>query len=66
MIRRFGSSPVRGQRYTLRHGAYAVLLAGRDILVTYQDEPEPEVQLPGGGIDPGKSPLQALRREVYG
>jgi 8-oxo-dGTP diphosphatase len=49
----------------MRHGAYAVLLAGRDILVTYQDEPEPEVQLPGGGIDPGESPLQALRREVY-
>jgi len=65
MIRRFGEAPLRAQSYRLRHGAYAVLLRGRDILVTYQEEPDPEFQLPGGGIDPGESPLQALRREVY-
>jgi 8-oxo-dGTP diphosphatase len=65
MIRRFGGSPAKGQRYRLRHGAYAVLMDGRDVLLTYQAEPEPEFQLPGGGIDPGESPLRALRREVY-
>lgn len=35
------------------------------MLLTHQDAPEPEVQLPGGGIDPGESPVQALIREVY-
>lgn len=65
MIRRFGDAPVRGQRYTLRRGAYAVLLEGRDVLLTHQAEPEPEFQLPGGGIDRGESPVRALRREVF-
>lgn len=35
------------------------------LLLTHQAEPEPELQLPGGGIDPGESPLQALHREVF-
>lgn len=65
MIRRFGEPPVKGQRYVLRHGTYAVLMNGGDVLLTYQESPEPEFQLPGGGIDPGESPLRALRREVY-
>ncbi len=64
MIRRFGESLVRGQKYGLRHGVYAVLVRGRDVLLTHQAEPEPEFQLPGGGIDPGESPLRALHREV--
>lgn len=64
MIRRFGEPLVRGQRYGIRHGVYAVLLRDRDVLLTHQAEPEPEFQLPGGGIDPGKSPLRALYREV--
>lgn len=53
------------RRYRLRPGAYAVLAEGSDVLLTHQSEPEPEFQLPGGGIDPGESPLQALHREVY-
>lgn len=64
MIRRFGEAPQHGQRYGIRHGVYAVLLRGSDVLVTRQEEPEPEFQLPGGGIDPGESPLRALYREV--
>ncbi|MGC1427909.1 MAG: NUDIX hydrolase [Albidovulum sp.] len=64
MIRRFGEPLVRGQRYGLRHGVYAILLRGRDVLLTHQAEPDPEFQLPGGGVDPGESPLCALHREV--
>jgi len=64
MIRRFGEAVVAGKRYIMRAGAYAILPLGDDILVTHQSEPTPEFQLPGGGIDPGESPLQALYREV--
>lgn len=35
------------------------------MLLTFQEEPDPEFQLPGGGIDPGESPVSALHREVY-
>ena len=65
MIRRFGESRQFGRRYTLRPGVYAILPRGRDLLLTHQEEPEPEVQLPGGGIDPGESMLCALHREVF-
>jgi len=34
------------------------------VLLTHQSNPSPEFQLPGGGVDPGESPLQALNREV--
>ncbi len=65
MIRRFGEGPEPGRRYGIRRGVYAVLLRGNDVLLTHQAEPEPEFQLPGGGIDPGESPLRALHREVF-
>ena len=64
MIRRFGKPPVTGQKYRLRPGAYAVLALGKDVLLTYQEDPNPEFQLPGGGIDPGEHPIAALHREV--
>lgn len=64
MIRRFGEAIVSGKQYRVRAGVYAILPRGRDLLVTHQAEPTPEFQLPGGGIDPGESPLQALYREV--
>ncbi len=64
MIRRVGHPPHRGQSYRLRHGVYAILPATGGLLVTLQHEPQPELQLPGGGIDPGESPLRALYREV--
>ena len=65
MIRRFGEKIVKGQRYRPRPGAYAVLRLGDEVLITYQDAPHFEFQLPGGGIDPGESPLRALHREVF-
>ncbi|MDP3861964.1 MAG: NUDIX hydrolase [Phaeovulum sp.] len=65
MIRRFGAPVLRGQSYSLRAGAYAVLLLGNRVLLTHQNAPQPEFQLPGGGIDAGESALRALRREVF-
>ena len=65
MIRRFGEAVKRGRCYGVRQGVYAVLLQGADILVTHQAAPDPEYQLPGGGIDPGESRLHALHREVF-
>jgi len=64
MTRRFGEAPRPGVRYRPRPGVYAVLPRGGRLLVTHQAEPLPELQLPGGGIDPGESPLRALYREV--
>lgn len=64
-MRRFGNPPEAGVHYTPRPGAYAIITDGRRILLTEQAEPEPEVQLPGGGIDPGEHPLPALHRECY-
>lgn len=64
MIRRFGEPPIPGQRYRPRPGAYVIALDHRGLLATWQGDPHNEVQLPGGGIDPGESPIQALHREV--
>lgn len=65
MIPRFGRVPEVGRRYVTRPGAYAILLRGEEMLVTYQHAPHDEFQLPGGGIDAGESPVSALHREVY-
>ena len=65
MIRRFGESPEPDRRYIRRVGVYALLPKGSSLLLTWQLEPGPDLQLPGGGIDPGESPVPALHREVY-
>jgi 8-oxo-dGTP diphosphatase len=65
MIRRYGEPVDPARRYTLRPGVYAILPRGGDLLLTFQAEPLPEVQLPGGGIDKGENPIRALHREVY-
>lgn len=64
MNRRFGQPPELNRHYTPRPGVYAIIDAGDGLLATYQEEPRPELQLPGGGVDPGETPLQALVREV--
>lgn len=64
-MRRFGERIRPDIRYAPRPGVYAILPRGREVLLTFQEDPEPELQLPGGGIDPGESPLQALHREVF-
>ena len=64
MIKRYGDSPKLGQKYRRRPGVYAVLLDRGALLTTFQAEPTPEYQLPGGGIDRGEHPIAALHREV--
>lgn len=64
-MRRFGKPPLEKQYYSPRPGVYAILPRNGQLLLTFQEEPKPEVQLPGGGIDPGESPLSALNREVF-
>ncbi|MDF3853191.1 NUDIX domain-containing protein [Paracoccus sp. P2] len=63
MIPRFGTPPGR-RAHRLRPGAYGLLIRDGAALLTFQQAPAPEFQLPGGGIDPGESPLAALHREV--
>lgn len=63
-MRRFGNPPISGVRYTPRPGAYVILRRDDQILLTCQMGPNPEFQLPGGGIDPGESPIQAAQRET--
>ena len=65
MIRRYGEAVKKGQSYRFRPGVYAILPQGGDLLLTYQDNPHYEIQLPGGGIDPGENPIDALHREVF-
>lgn len=64
MIKYYGAAPLPGKRYTRRPGVYAILQRGGEVLFTHQEEPTPEIQLPGGGIDPGEHPIAALHREV--
>lgn len=63
-MQRFGKPPLRGVKYTERAGAYAVLEQDGRLLVTFQERPLAEYQLPGGGIDPGEGAVRALHREV--
>jgi 8-oxo-dGTP diphosphatase len=65
MIRRVGEAVRPGMRYRQRTGVYAILHRDNRLLLTHQDAPKPEFQLPGGGVDPGESPVLALHREVF-
>jgi 8-oxo-dGTP diphosphatase len=65
MIPRYGTPREAGRHYRMRRGAYAILWRDGQVLLTHQQEPLPEFQLPGGGIDRGESPLRALHREVF-
>ena len=53
-----------GHRYRHRNGVYVIALTARGVLLTLEHRPVPEIQLPGGGIEPGEPPLRALHREV--
>ena len=63
-MRRFGQNPTSDQKYRRRPGVYCILLREGSVLTTFQSNPIPEFQLPGGGIDQGEHPITALHREV--
>jgi len=63
-MRRYGEPRKRGISYGFRPSVYAILPLDGQLLLTHQQEPEPEIQLPGGGIDPGEPLIAALHREV--
>ncbi|MBM2575392.1 NUDIX domain-containing protein [Jannaschia sp. Os4] len=62
-----GGSARRGTVYVRRPGAYAVIVHPRGVLATLQRDRRglDEMQLPGGGIDPGEGPVAALHREAF-
>jgi 8-oxo-dGTP diphosphatase len=64
MIPRVGAPVLKSVKYKLRPGAYAILVRDGLVLLTHQNAPIPEYQLPGGGIDPGEHMIPALHREI--
>lgn len=65
-MKRIGDPWVAGRPYRDRIGVYG-LLVGHDrrlLCVHQRGEDAEEMQLPGGGVDPGEQPLAALHREV--
>ena len=63
-MRRRGERIDPNQSYRKRPGAYGLIVSGRSALLTLSMDEDAGPQLPGGGIDPGENPLQALHREV--
>lgn len=64
MIPRLGEPIDPRQQYRLRPGAYVILPRRGQVLLTVQNDGTPDVQLPGGGLDAGETPISALHREV--
>lgn len=66
-MQRLGDPPRGGIRYTRRPGVYGLIRQDQDVLMTVSTaiEGATEVQLPGGGVDPGEHPVTALHREVF-
>lgn len=65
-MQRIGPPWVAGRAYRDRIGVYAVVLgADGRLLCVHQETPtKRELQLPGGGLDPGEHPIRALHREL--
>ena len=61
-MRRYGEVINKTFDYKVRVGVYGIISIGNKILLTEQDGNE--IQLPGGGVDPGEQKFHALVREV--
>ncbi len=66
-MRRYNKPPQKGQYYKIRPGAYGIFIINGKILLTMQNHPKlgVEWQLPGGGIEAGEHPIEALTREAF-
>ena len=64
--KRIGDTWVSARPYRDRIGVYGILVGrdGRLLCVHQVGEHEEEMQLPGGGVDPGEHPIAALHREA--
>ena len=63
-MRRYGDPIRHGLNYRRRPGAYGLIVKGRQVLLALNESPGEEVVFPGGGVDPGESPVRALHRAV--
>lgn len=65
-MKRIGEPWVAGRPYRDRIGVYGLLLGrdGRLLCVHQRGVDAEEMQLPGGGVDPGEQPIAALHREA--
>lgn len=63
-MRRYGDPIHKGLTYRRRPGAYGLIVKGRRLLLALTEDEDESLMFPGGGIDPGESPIQALHREV--
>lgn len=63
-MRRYGDPIQQGLTYRRRPGAYGLIVKGRKVLLALTEDEDESLMFPGGGIDPGESPIQALHREV--
>lgn len=64
-MRLYGRGPEAGQSYRDRPGCYGVLVRGDAVLLTIENGADgPDIQIPGGGVDPGEPFVAALHREV--
>jgi 8-oxo-dGTP diphosphatase len=63
-MRRFGETWRADAPYRQRPGAYAAIVRGPMMLLAATTNAGETYLLPGGGVDPGESPMQALHREV--
>ena len=63
-MRRIGEAKRLDTKYRMRPGAYGIVALHGKVMLVHEHASDENLQLPGGGIDPGESPTTALHREL--